>query len=303
MDENEYLTAVAIGHGAHEILRSETDAIVWGNTSKGLFAVTDNKKVVFISHQPFKGPLTINIIKKLPAHQTFSHETHILLSPDEIRFVQSGLEIRINPQTHVWTPMILNMTGFDLNAFINRSKLIGCEMINQLSNRKPDFSSSTHGNIYVQEQAQENQTNITSTLISALSARDKAAVYESLSNLLGCGEGLSPTGDDFICGFVLAAHAWKEILYPGFSFKKTILNIVEVAWEKTTALSANLIACAASGSADERIIGCMKWLNNGGLSAALVMEELLSYGSSSGLDTLAGMLAFIQASPSVHREL
>ncbi len=61
MDDTSYLTAAAIGHVAHEILQTETHANGWGNTSKGLFAVTDNENVLFISHQTFKGPLTIII--------------------------------------------------------------------------------------------------------------------------------------------------------------------------------------------------------------------------------------------------
>ena len=303
MDENEYLSAAAIGHCAHEILHTEADAIVWGDTSKGLFAVTDNKKVLFITQQPFKGPLTVNIIEKLPGHPANPHGKRILLSPDQIRFNQSGLKIRINAHTHVWTPKVLNKMNFDINAFIERSELIECEMIDHLSSRASDFIKNYYGNIAFQDQAQENQTNITNDLLAAFSASDTTAVYESLANLLGRGEGLTPSGDDFICGFMLAAHAWVELLPPGFSLQKTIQKIVEAAREKTTALSANLISCAAFGSADERIIDCMQWLNHGGLSAALIMEELLSYGSSSGLDTLAGMLVFIQSSQKGHQLL
>jgi len=81
MDDNGYLTAVAIGHVAYETLQTETDANGWGNTSKGFFAVTDNKKVLFISRQTFERPLTINTIEELPARQTFSYDTHLLLSP------------------------------------------------------------------------------------------------------------------------------------------------------------------------------------------------------------------------------
>ena len=282
MDDTSYLTAAAIGHVAHETLQTETGANICGNTSKGFFAVTDNKRVLFVSHQTFKGPLTININGKLPSRQSLSHETHLLLSPDRIRFIQSTLEIRINPQTLVWTPMVLNTLDFNLEAFITRSDLIEREMTSQLSN---------------QDQVQENLTYLENSLRSALSSRNKLAVYESLFNLLGYGVGLTPSGDDFICGFLLAAHAWKEFLFPTFALQKTIRKIVEVARKKTTTLSANLIACAASGSADERIISCVKWLNSGGHSAAFIMEELLSYGSSSGCDTLAGMLAFIQSSP------
>ena len=282
MDDNGYLTAAAIGHIAHETLQTETYANVWGNTSKGFFAITDNNKVLFISHQTFRGPLTININGKMPSRQALSHDIHLLLSPNQIRFSQSALEIRINQQTHIWTPVILNKLDFNLEALNTRSNLIEREMISQLSN---------------QHLAQENQTDINNNLKSALSSRNKVSVYESLSNLLGCGEGLTPSGDDLICGFLLAAHAWKEILFSSFALKKTIRKIVEDAQKKTTTLSANLIACAASGSADERIIRCVKWLNSGDHSAAFIMKELLSYGSSSGLDTLAGMLTFIQSSP------
>ena len=302
MDDNGYLTTNAIGHAAHEILQTETNANGCGNTSKGLFAVTDNKRILFISHQTFRGPFTININEKIPARQAISHDnTHLLLSPDQIRFSQSALEIRINPQTHIWFPMILNKLDFNLETFINRCKLIEREMISQLTNQESDFTSCLYRNIANQDQVQENQTNINNNLKSALYSRNKVAVNESLSNLLGCGEGLTPSGDDFICGFLLAAHAWNEILFPGFALQKTIGKIVDVAKEKTTTLSANLITCAASGSADERIIRCVEWLNSGNDSVALIMKELQSYGSSSGLDTLAGMLTFIQSSPIVNQ--
>ncbi len=287
MVDNGYLTAAAIGHIAHETLQTETYANVWGNTSKGFFAITDNNRVLFISHQTFRGPLTININGKMPSRQALSHDIHLLLSPNQIRFSQSALEIRINQQTHIWTPVILNKLDFNLEALNTRSNLIEREMISQLSN---------------QHLAQENQTDINNNLKSALSSRNKVSVYESLSNLLGCGEGLTPSGDDLICGFLLAAHAWKEILFSSFALKKTIRKIVEDAQKKTTTLSANLIACAASGSADERIIRCVKWLNSGDHSAAFIMKELLSYGSSSGLDTLAGMLTFIQSSPIIDQK-
>lgn len=282
MDDAIYLTAAAIGHVAHETLQAETDANGLGNTSKGFFAITDNKKVLFISSQPFKGPLTINTNEKLPALQTLSHNTHILLSPDRIRFIQSDLEIRISPQTCVWSPMIQNKLDFNLEAFITRINVIERKMITQLSNK--------------------HQANTNNNLKFALSSRNKITINESLTNILGLGEGLTPSGDDFICGFLLAAHAWEEILFPDFTLQKITRKIVDVTKEKTTALSANLIACAALGSADERIIHCINWLNSGGHPPALIMEELLSYGSSSGLDTLAGMLTFIRSSPIVYHK-
>ena len=194
------LTAASIGHAVFEFLKTEKNAIAWGETSKGLFVVTENKKIIFITDHTFKGPLTVNVIEKLPAYQTFSRETHILLSSSQIRFFESGLNIRITPQTSVWTPIILDMKVFDRTVTINRSKLIGRELSNHLSNRKSDLTLSIPGKTANRDQARENQTKMTSDLLDTLSLPSEGAVYESLSNFLGCGEGLTPSGDDFICG-------------------------------------------------------------------------------------------------------
>ena len=282
MDDNSFLAAGAIGHFAHDILRSEKQVNICGNTSKGLFAVTDKKRILFITHLTFKGPFTINIDEKIPAHYPISLKANLLLSPDRIKFNDSGFEIRINPQTRLWTPEPLDKLDFNLPAFYDRTEQIKQEMMSQLSS---------------QDQSQDKYLDIENSLKSALSVMDETAVYQSLVKFLGKGEGLTPFGDDFICGFLLAAHTWKEILYPGFTMQKTIQNITKAAWGTTTALSANLISCALAGSADERIIHCLSWLNSGHNSSAVIMKELLSYGSSSGLDTLAGMLTFIKSSP------
>lgn len=160
MVDNGAITAAAIGHVAYEILQNEINANVCGNTSKGLFAVTDKKRILFISHQKFKGPLTVNINRNLLAHQAPSHNGNLLLSPNRIKFIQTAMEIKINSQTHVWTPLILNKMDFNPEAFINRSRLIEHEMIRQLSDNESDFTSCNIRNIANQGQAQEIRTNI-----------------------------------------------------------------------------------------------------------------------------------------------
>jgi hypothetical protein len=298
MNDHPYVNVKAIGHCARKILQTEKEATVWGHTSKGIFAITTNKKVLFISHHPFRGPLTVNINEEAHTIQAITPNTHIQLFPDQIRFIPSGLSIGFNAHTPIWTSIVQDIAGIDLDACIHRSKEIGDELSNQLSSLETNRTISTNGTVNFPD-----RTEMKNTLSSSFSAQNEAAVYDCLYSLLGFGGGLTPTGDDIICGFLLAANAWKEILAPNFELEETINHIVKTAWEKTTVISANLIACASSGRADERIINCMNWLTRGGLSSSLIIEELLSYGSSSGLDTLAGMLAFIQTSPPVHQKL
>jgi len=81
---------------------------------------------------------------------------------------------------------------------------------------------------------------------------------------------------------------------PHVSFRQLVLNLQKVADQKTTSLSANLIACAAQGAADERIINCLLWLHSGQEDFSHIIEELQSYGSSSWQDTLRGIFAAVE---------
>jgi hypothetical protein len=105
---------------------------------------------------------------------------------------------------------------------------------------------------------------------------------QALTALLGLGRGLTPSGDDFICGVLLARSragleplAWVEPL-------------LSLARKRTTTLSSELIAAAASGSADERILEACDRCLDGSMPPAQILEKFLAYGSSSGLDLLVG---------------
>jgi hypothetical protein len=53
-------------------------------------------------------------------------------------------------------------------------------------------------------------------------------------------------------------------------------------------LSANLIECATLGLADERLIEALDWLVSGRDQEATHIDELLNWGSSSGMDVFVG---------------
>ncbi len=118
-------------------------------------------------------------------------------------------------------------------------------------------------------------------------------VTKTLDGLLGLGGGLTPAGDDFICGFLLARFIISNMT--DLSGICSSDHIVAVASRKTTALSATLIRCAVQGKADERVMNGLRWIAEGKGEIKTIKKELLSYGSSSGVDTLAGMLAALLA--------
>lgn len=269
--------ARSIGHVAHQILQVEDSAKICGCTSKGIFAVTQGKKILFFTHLPYKGPLTINIDQFLSSSPTLL-DTQVFLSESTINFDELSLEISIKQDCFLWEPDKLSVRDFTINDFTHRYQILEHELATYLS-LKNDLA-----------------INDMLALKTIYSSQDIKIAFEVLSCLIGSGSGLTPSGDDFLCGFLLSIHTWKEILFSIVSLESIVQKIVNLAFEKTTTLSANLIACAALGSADERIFHCYKWLHSGGGSVDKIMEELLTYGNSSGLDTLSGMLAGIRLS-------
>jgi len=273
------IQALTIGHAAREVLHEETQAYTCGNTSKGIYASTENKHIFFITHLSYKGPLTIITERRISENNHIPLHTRLILSNEAIFFDQSALEITVTRNTSVWKPETLKACDFNPNGFVDRYKEMNQRLSKLLTNRE-----STDLNII-----QDRLLNITPySLVSAL---------EIFPELLGYGKGLTPSGDDFICGFFLALNTWKDILFPGDDMQPFIPPILHLAFEKTTSISANLISFAVEGSADERLMHCLDWLHVGSGTAENIMKELLTYGSSSGIDTLAGILACIQVSP------
>jgi hypothetical protein len=116
---------------------------------------------------------------------------------------------------------------------------------------------------------------------------------ESLISLLGSGSGLTPSGDDLVCGVLLALNRWKDILITGQDLDRLNQQVVEAAYRKTTTLSGNLIECATLGLADERLIEALDWLVTGGEGEPGPIDKMLDWGSSSGVDVFVGyVIAF-----------
>lgn len=97
-----------------------------------------------------------------------------------------------------------------------------------------------------------------------------------LEDLLGRGPGLTPSGDDVVLGLLLAEARWGLVRHE---------YLVPLAQRRTTTLSANLIALAARGDADERLLELVDWVAAGGPTP----EEFLRWGAHSGEAVLQGV--------------
>ena len=126
-----------------------------------------------------------------------------------------------------------------------------------------------------------------------LSNREAAPFVSKLFNCLGAGAGLTPSGDDFVTGLLLALNRWKDVLWDRDDLDRVNQSVVEAAYRKTTTLSANLIELASLGEGDERILKAIDWIMGGNTDESSIVNDLLDWGSSSGVDVLAGFTAAI----------
>jgi Protein of unknown function (DUF2877) len=106
---------------------------------------------------------------------------------------------------------------------------------------------------------------------------------DSIQNLIGLGPGLTPSGDDFICGLMTALH------YFGLRnlARKISTIVLPVALRETSIISTQYLRCAAEGHASDALFDVLhailtcrdleEWLDN-----------INAIGHTSGWDSLAG---------------
>lgn len=117
-----------------------------------------------------------------------------------------------------------------------------------------------------------------------------------LSRLVGLGVGLTPSGDDFIVGALAIAQA--RSLSGGLG--EELIDIVDDLGRTTTSVSQHYLMSAARGRFSKSVIDVVDAVLCGDSpmdSAAFetAIKALLDHGSTSGTDTLAGMVAMLLA--------
>lgn len=128
-------------------------------------------------------------------------------------------------------------------------------------------------------------------LVNAVKSGDTDLVGQSAKNLVGLGQGLTPSGDDLLAGFMAGLRWTVNSLNGDVNYVDEInRNIINVA-EGTTMLSKQLLTCAAYGEVNEAVEGLLKAILAGHAgSVTTATEKVLAIGESSGVDSIVGIL-------------
>jgi hypothetical protein len=140
----------------------------------------------------------------------------------------------------------------------------------------------------------------------ALAARHAPQLLAAARQLIGLGPGLTPSGDDFLVGYLrgLWLLDWKD---PGVSYvlsrvREALLGDLDV---RTTRVGAEFIRYAIDGAfgevLDQAALSLLAPSHPPALQSAL--GQLLAQGETSGTDTTLGFLTCLESlSPSPPRE-
>jgi hypothetical protein len=112
------------------------------------------------------------------------------------------------------------------------------------------------------------------------------------AGLVGAGRGLTPSGDDALCGVLLALRAGGA---PSQALA-AVSTAVTRSLAATTSLSASLLLAAAAGCAVPEVATLANAVSRGdeaGIDEAL--PAVLAIGHSSGADLLAGLAGALDA--------
>ncbi|OGO35812.1 MAG: hypothetical protein A2W35_20915 [Chloroflexi bacterium RBG_16_57_11] len=287
------LTITTIGTIAQEELAQTREASVIGKTSRGLFLHLASDWVAFLSFEQFRGPLTLNLRENSDALAGLEIGAQVQCSSKLIAFPSIRLSLPL-AQAVSWR-------ATEPTEGVRPPDLLRASLLSVLrlaSQEYPDHTllTSLQGMVSSQpapDPAEPEFDPLLKRLLAACQAGEADAIATSLEAFLGLGNGLTPSGDDLVMGFLLAMSRWgrrQAWLSDGIIVQQHPSPRLR---RQTSHLSASLIACAARGQADERLICALDALVTGSPEAGACLSILSTYGSSSGFDALVGMVIYL----------
>jgi len=292
-----HLPARYAGETAFLELSRQQSGQVFGVTSRGIFIRLEPGGLIFLSFEIFRGPLTLNLAEPFALFRALQNGEGVSTGENRLVIPGAGIQVMAEPEI-IWHIPPANLP--EAAPIPNRLERCG-GLAGRLIAEKGNggFSpilyhllSLPGGVPGIQiEPALQALFAQAQRLPARLKDKDLPSVTEILAAFLGCGRGLTPSGDDFVLGLLLMLNRWPRPGWGGELLATLNAQVIAAARQRTTSLSAALLACAARGAADERLIAALDFICTGRGDEARQAAGLAGWGASSGLDALAGMAA------------
>lgn len=290
------IEAAGIGYRAQQTVRDTEQtaarqpamAKVLGTTSRGLFVGAGSRRVIFVSYERYRSPLTVNVEAPAPALHDVATGDAVLVEGQSLTF--PAADARIHLRGDAWRPP---PPAADLRPYAARvEELKQMAKIIVAAGREREMGLLLRPLLLLPGEGPlpaRYGPVLDDVLALQEKLRDGEGAAAAAGRLLGRGRGLTASGDDFLIGLLLFASRHPGAAGHTLPLKAFGRAVVDAAYGKTTTISANLIECAAEGSADERVVAVADAIATGSPPGREWLPRLLGWGASSGVDALAGM--------------
>jgi hypothetical protein len=289
-DSSSTSVAGSIGVTAWQLAATAGAARVIGVAARGVFLLAPPQRVVFVSCEHYRSPLTINVRRSFDQLLTLAVGAPARFSNSRLIFPSIAAAISLTEDA-VWSCPVPRLAAQPRAAQMQALNTITAGVLA----RRGEVGLATLLPHLLDWPAAPPLTREQSTLLDrmlvlrqAVQVGDHALCFSGLIDLLGQGRGLTPSGDDVVIGLLLFLTRSPRMSSPIVD-ENMLTQVVASAYQQTTTISANLIECAASGQGDERLITLADSILSGSAPIDECVECVLGLGSSSGIDALMGM--------------
>lgn len=273
---------------------------VMGVFQRGLTAIGKNERqVVYITDRNHPGPFTIYVPNFRKINQEVVTGSQISLEADRISIHSVNTVISLTKAEPYETFKLVQPTKI-LNS--QEPIFLFGNSSTELKFFTSDFFSSYLNLFYAPDQNDLPEFKIDPLIFKTVKDFYKNMKENNLEalkycayNLLGFGKGLTPAGDDFLAGWILANFFYHEKQNQSLIFRNISDYIVKLAPSRTHLLSSALIWAASQGAADPFLTEIIQKIMLGSQITAKDLKNLTSVGYSSGFDGLSGGLIYLEA--------
>lgn len=148
------------------------------------------------------------------------------------------------------------------------------------------LATGGEGNVYSRFLASRLHRLFSAVLLGAW---DEAA--QAAAGCAGCGMGLTPSSDDLLCGYFTTLHLLNRA-NGNTSARAHIQHLSQAAAAKTNRISASFLLQSGMALANVAVCDLFRsiFTDSGTFSADRAIARVLEIGSTSGADTLTGLV-------------
>ena len=284
------ISARSISFRAAAILRPGVTGRVLASFERACDLVTDAGEVVAlvwggIGNGPLNSVLDGSPRTALPAGVRFRVQERLLIVGDATVDLSHAAPWDARPD---WDALRSRRAQIVAAAHIARQSIAGLSERSLLQQAGPAVEAA----VAAFQQAWQRSACADSQIVDC-------NLLSAICHLCGLGPGLTPAGDDWLAGWLLAQHLVpdRQGLRPIAGWCDLEGLIAEVAAERTTTLSRAFLACAAAGEADQdwhMLLQAMAEDPMTDLPICQFTDNILTHGATSGAVMLAGFFAGIE---------